>query len=346
MLINKISYQTSLGEILFVTLENNHGYQLVLCSYGASIYQVIYRHENNHDQLLNLTNENIEEFLKSPAYFGKTIGRASGRLFGKQLKILDKTYPLKLIEGQSSMLHGGEKGFAFQNFTLISEEITDDKARITFFYHSPDKEEGFPGNVDLHVSYELNNENQIVIDYDALSDQNTLLNLTNHIYFNLSPKFETIDSHELMINSNQYVHLGSDFQFKEVKTVDNTLFDFRIKKSPALLSDSLKDTKQKGIDTIFLVPRGSNFIAKLEHPSSIIGLDVYSTYPAVVIYTHQYPTKKKLMGIDDDGAYKGITFECVYEPAGVYPDDLNPSILKKDEPYQESIVFQFYRKDK
>ncbi len=346
MLINKVSYLSSFGEVLFVTLENNHGYKLVLCSYGASIYQVIYRHENDVEQLLNLTNENIEEFLTSTSYYGKTIGRVSGRLFGESFKVLDKTYPLRIAKGKTSMLHGGEKGLAFQNFSLANEDIQDDAAKITFFYHSVDGEEGFPGNLKLYVSYELNNEDQIVIDYYAVSDENTLLNLTNHIYFNLSPDFETVDSHELMINSNQYVLFESDFQFKGVASVDQTLFDFRVKKSPSDLSNSLKETKQKGIDTIFLVPKGSNFIAKLEHPRSNLGLDVYSTYPAVVIYTHQYPSKKKLIGIDDDGAYKGITFECEFEPAGVYPDDLNPSVLKKNIPYQESIVFQFYRKGK
>ncbi|MBU1142950.1 MAG: hypothetical protein KKH92_04810 [Firmicutes bacterium] len=346
MLISKVSHQTSVGEIIFVTLENNHGYQLVLCSYGASIYQVIYRNDDGSDQLLNLTNENIEEFLSSSSYYGKTIGRVSGRLFGSHFKVLDQTYPLKLAKGQSSMLHGGEKGIPFQNFLLVNEDITDNAAKITFYYLSPDNEEGFPGNLDLYVSYELNNEDQIVIDYNASTDQNTLLNLTNHIYFNLSPEFETIDSHELMLNANQYVHLDSDFHFKEVKSVDQTLYDFRVKKSPTLLSNSLKHTKQKGIDTIFLVEKESSFMARLEHPRSKIGLDVYSTYPAVVIYTHQYPSKKKLIGVNDDGAYKGITFECEYEPAGVYPEDLNPAILRKDTPYHESIVFQFYRKDK
>jgi aldose 1-epimerase len=345
MLISKISQQTSMGEVLLVTLENNHGFKLNLCSFGASIYKITYKDDSNNEKLLNLTNENIEDFLSSSSYYGKTIGRVSGRLFGSYFKVLDQTYPLKLTKGQSSMLHGGEKGIPFQNFSLKSEDITDNAAKITFYYYSPDKEEGFPGNLDLFVSYELNNDDQIVIEYNATSDQNTLLNLTNHIYFNLSPDFETIDSHELMLNANQYILFESDFQFKGVASVDQTLFDFREMKSPSLLSNSLKQTKQRGIDTIFLVPKGSNFIAKLEHPRSSIGLNVYSTYPAVVVYTHQYPSKKKLIGVDDDGAYKGITFECEFEPAGVYSDDLNSAILKKNEPYQESIVFQFYRKD-
>jgi len=346
MMINKIVEQTTTGDILLVTLENNLGFKLVLCSFGASIYKIVYTHTDGNEQLLNLTNENMDEFLYSKSYYGKTIGRVSGRIFGPSVTILDQTYPIEIKDGQTSMLHGGDQGLAFQNFTLISESVSNDAAKITFHYLSPDGEEGFPGNLDIHVSYELNNDNQVVIEYNGFSDQNTLVNLTNHIYFNLSPKFESIDSHLLMINSNEYAHLNDNFQFDEVRFVDQTLFDFRVKQSPSLLSASLRDTKQKGIDNIFLVPKGSNFVAKLEHPHSILGLDVYSTYPGVVIYTHQYPSKQKLVGIDDDGAYKGITFECEYEPLSIQKGQSNSSLLKKNEKYQESIVFQFYRKDK
>ncbi|PKK98235.1 MAG: hypothetical protein CVV57_08190 [Tenericutes bacterium HGW-Tenericutes-2] len=346
MLISKSSIITSKGEILFVTLENNQGFKLVLCSYGASIYQVIYTNDDGVEQLLNLTPEYIEDFLVSPAYFGKTVGRVSGRLFGPNFKILDQTYPLKLAKGETSMLHGGKKGFSFQNFEFLSESITDDSASVVFFYESHDQEEGFPGNLKVYVTYELNNENQIVIDYDAISDQDTLLNMTNHVYFNLSDSFETIDSHELMINSNQYVELDGEFRFKRVNDVEGSLFDFRAKKSPSELSNALKSTKQKGIDTIFLLQKGSNYAARLEHPQSNIGLDIFTTYPSVVIYTYQYSTNKKLIGIDDDGAYRGITFEGEYAPECVTPNEVNPSILRGNKPYQERIVFQFFRKDK
>jgi len=346
MLISKSSLVTSKGEVLFITLENNHGYKTILCSYGASIYQVIHQNNEGIEQLLNLTPENIEDFLVSPAYFGKTIGRVSGRLFGPNYKILDQTYPLHLLEGETSMLHGGKKGFAFQNFELVKESITDDSASIVFFYESPDQEEGFPGNLKVYVTYQLNNENQIIIDYDALSDCDTLLNMTNHIYFNLSNTFETIDSHELMINSNQYIELDSEFRFRRVNEVNDTLFDFRLKKSPSELSNALKTTKQKGIDHIFLISKGSNHAARLEHPNSEIVLDIYTTYPSVVIYTYQYSTKKKMIGIDDDGAYRGITFEGEYAPEGATPNEVNPSILRGNKPYQERIVFQFNRKDK
>ncbi|MDO9628791.1 MAG: aldose epimerase family protein [Acholeplasmataceae bacterium] len=346
MLISKVSYQSKFGDILFVTLENNNGYKLVLCSYGASIYQIIHRHSDDTVQLLNLTNENIEEFLTSPSYYGKTVGRVSGRLFGPSYQIFDEEYQVNLIAEESSMLHGGPNGFSFQNFNLVNQDITDDAAKITFFYESSDGEEGFPGNVGLYVSYELNNEDQVVIDYYATSDQDTILNITNHTYFNLSPQFESIETHQLTINSNQYIEVDGDFRFKAVQNVENTLFDFRVSKAPLELSNALKNTLQKGIDHTFLITDGSNIVAKLEHKNSEIGLDVYSTYPSVVIYTHQYPSKKKLIGIEDDGAYRGITFECLFEPDGIHHPELHSSILKKNIPYQESIVFQFYRKEK
>lgn len=345
MQIQKDSKNTSVGQVQWVTLENNQGFKLELCSYGASIYKIIYTNTDGFDQLLTLTNESIEDFLTSPAYFGKTVGRVFGRLHGPNYQIFDKTYKVNLEENQTSMLHGGKKGFSFQNYALINEDITNNAAKVTFSYESPDGEEGFPGNLVTYVSYELNNDNQIIIEYYALSDQHTLLNLTNHAYFNLSPTFETIDSHEVMVNANEYIEFDEEFRFKGIKRVDNSIFDLRIKKSPSALSNALKTTKQKGIDHIFLVNDDSNFVAQLEHPQSEVGLNVYSTYPSVVIYTHQYPTHKKLLRIDDDGAYKGITFECINQPVGNFSSENNPSILKKDEPYQESIVFQFYRKD-
>ncbi|MCF7932831.1 MAG: hypothetical protein K9K93_06650, partial [Acholeplasmataceae bacterium] len=195
---------TSYGSIDYVTIENNHGLTVTFTSLGAAIHRIIF-----HGQDLAVTPYDLEDFLSSKNYYGKTVGRTAGRLFAPNYQIDGITYPVEPFGAPQSKLHGGPKGFSFKAFDMLDPVINEESIDLTFRYLSQDGEEDFPGEVSLDVTYRVSQNNTIHLIHEATTTKTTLVNITNHVYFNLDIPNKILD-HTLMIDADHLVDINPD----------------------------------------------------------------------------------------------------------------------------------------
>jgi aldose 1-epimerase len=338
---NKIE-KTVVGDVNFITIENDDRLKVTLTTFGAAVYSLQFKDSNDHYIERSVRPSNIDEFMTSTHYYGKTVGRISGRIMVPGYKIDDRFYEVTPFGGNNSKLHGGALGFSYRHFHI--EEIIEesDQVKIIFSIYSPHMEEGFPGKIHFFVTYVITNQNGLEIYYNAKSSEDTIFNVMNHLYFNLSGK-NTIEQHKLKVLAEKYHDIDVDFNGKGLKSVERTVFDFR---TLTPLEKRMKEQKQTdflGFDHTFILNHHSidDEVVTLEDDETKTRLSVYTSYPAVVIYTHNQKSPSTLDAQFNDGMYSALTLECQYEPGGIHYAYLNSAILRKDEPYQHVTKYVF-----
>ncbi|MCD4826214.1 MAG: hypothetical protein K8Q99_00370 [Acholeplasmataceae bacterium] len=338
-MLNEITVEkinTHKGLLDVVSLKNENA-EVVIVSLGAGIYSYQYK---THD--IVIVPKSIEDYSKDTAYYGKTIGRTSGRLVMPSFKIDDQNYPIKAYNSKLTQLHGGATGFSKRNFSLIHLDKQEHFSKITLRYISKDLEEGFPGELILDVSYQLNIDGSLLIEHEAISSKDTLCNITNHAYFNFNQENPTINEYEITLKASNYLDIDENNIIKKKCSVKDSAFDFR---ETTLFKDAIykmKDTSFEGFDHTWLFDSNSNDLkATVFDPKTKIGLNLYTSYPAVVIYTHNVPSGIDLKGpFDSNAKHSSFTLECQFEPGGIHHKDLNQAILRKDEKYHHTITFE------
>jgi len=313
-------------ELMMVTLKNDF-LEVVLLNKGASIFKLIF---NGIDVVIGP--KVIEDFIKDDHYYGKTIGRVSGRLFCSGFEIEGtKIYP-KPYKSETTTIHGGANGFSTRYFNYVeSNENT-----VIFEIHSKSVDDGLPGDVNLRVTYTLE-DNILHMDYEGDTTETTLMNITNHAYFNLDNSHDILD-HIIKVHSSKYVKFEDDFSVSGIAEVTETPFDLR---EPIALKEpisKLMNTPFKGLDTIFLLDQG---LASLYSPKSLIGMTLKSTYPSLVVYTHNSYSPDKIPYYKSN-PYKGVALEFEYEPGGIHYSFLNSGILNKNQKYQHKTSYAFF----
>jgi aldose 1-epimerase len=336
-----IEKQNSSKGLLEVITMRNEKSEVVLVSFGAGIFSYKYL-----DNDLVITPASMENYIKDTAYYGKTIGRTSGRLVMPSFKIDDKEYPIKAYNSKFTQLHGGATGFSKRNFVLTQAERNENFIKTTFRYIAKDLEEGFPGALTLDVSYQLNLDGTLNITHEATSTDDTLCNITNHAYFNFDQKQKTIYNHEIQVNASNYLDIDDNNIIKSKKDVAHTPFDLRKTTNFKKAIDKMQDTSFKGFDHTWIFDSDKDDLkASVYDPNTNIGLNLYTSYPAVVIYTHNVPSGIDLKGdFDDSAMHSSFTLECQFEPGGIHHKDLNQAILRKNEHYHHTIIFEPFKK--
>ncbi len=315
---------------------SNEKFEVSLSTYGASIYKYHYLKRNGTWVNLLIHPSDYEDFLFNRSYYGKTVGRTSGRLFLPSYEINGKTHKLESHGDPHVKLHGGKEGFSFQNFEVMS--VDEELNEVVFYYRSKDMEEGYPGNLDLHVTYRLTAEG-LEISYEATSDEDTLCNLTNHAYFNLDLKKDYIYDHQLELNAHEYLELDDQYHYLKTTKSHYTCYDFtKVKQIKDNLNPLIKSNKL-GFDTPFMTQQETDYKGRLVSSESKLQLELYTSYPCVVIYTHNYKSNCELEGINTNGIHSSICLEAQFEPAGIHHKNLNSSILEKDKKYQHYIKY-------
>lgn len=326
-----------------IDIENDASMRVTLLTYGASLYNLEVLDEKGNYVPLVLSNASIRDFKKNPQYFGKSVGRVAGRITLSHFKIGKNSYTLQANNGRHS-LHGGHVGFSYQEFAY---EIKEDEANISvaFGLFSPHLEGGYPGNLTVSIIYHISKKHQsITIEYFAQSDEDTLVNLTNHSYFNLSGDLrQNVLDHLLMVDASRYTKVDDQIIVQSIEPV-NSVMNFKTLKRVGqdLFDPSIYQTGAKGYDHCFLLDPSSMDTAKLMliDPVSKRRLRIFTTYPAIVIYSDNYPNIYPLQGGVTEVAHAGLAIETQYVPG-----DQKMMTLPKGQNYYHQTRYVFDKID-
>ncbi len=334
--------------IKLYTLKNKSGVTVQVTNYGAIITSIVVPDRNGTMADVAFGYDSIEEYINAvdKPYLGAIAGRYCNRIAKGKFTIDGQQYTLAVNNGENH-LHGGIVGL--DKVVWNAELVGENALQLT--YLAKDMEEGYPGNVDIKVTYTLTDDNEVRTDYFAATDKPTHVNLTQHTYFNLKGEGEgTILDHELMLNANQYTPVDPTLiPTGEIKDVAGTAFDFTTAKP--IGRDIEADDQQleigRGYDHNWVLNRDGKdgemtLAARLSDPASGRVLEIYTTEPGIQFYSGNFL----------DGRLKGKSGKTYVFRGGVcletqhFPDSPNqpnfPStLLKPGEKYQTSTVFKF-----
>lgn len=328
-------------EITAVTLTNGNGMKVIFINYGAVITSIFVPDKNGILEDVVLGCDSIKGYEENKASIGAFVGRNANRISGGRFNINGKEYVIAKNENGKNNLHGGEP---FYNKVVYDYECFEDEdaASVEFSRMSPDGEQGFPGNLDITVTYTLTDDNELVIEYLAVSDMDTVVNFTNHSYFNLAGhKSGSVLGHHVMIDADKYT-LTDDEQIPtgELKEVENTPYDFRVSKP---ISQDIE--KAGGYDDNFALNHVSDDLekaAEVYEPKSGRLMEVYTNLPGLQFYTSNYLNETKNT---KDGAvygkYAAVCFETQFFPNACNTEGFQSSILKAGEEYDYQTIYKF-----
>lgn len=325
-------------------LKNAAGMEICVTNFGGRLVSVVVPDKNGEKKDVVLGFSSIKDFRNNTSDFGALIGRYGNRIAKGKFTLDGTEFTLPINNGANS-LHGGPKGFQYQHFDIQPE---GDNALVCT-YLSADGEAGYPGNLNVKVVYTLTEGNAIRIEYEATTDKATVINMTNHSYFNLSGDANnTILDHVLFINADRYTPVKEDLiPTGKVDKVKGTPLDFT---TPTIVGERVDDAFQQiqyglGYDHnwVFKADNTPETVAcKLSCPSSGITMEVYTNEPAVQFYTGNFL----------DGSQTGKSGIVYQKRAGMcletqhYPDSPNhpsfPStVLKPGETYKSLCIYKF-----
>jgi len=326
------------------TLRNDSGMEFTCIDYGCTITRIMVPDKNGVKENVVLGYDTLEEYLNYSPYFGCIIGRISGRIKNATFTLDDETFTLAKNENENH-LHGGDNGF-HNVIWSSSVETKADEANIVFSYTSPDGEEGFPGNLKLQVTYSLNNENEIVISYQGVSDQKTIVNLTNHSYFNLSGNLKrTILAHELTLKSDGFLELDPSFiPTGKVLSVEDTVFDFR--KGLQIVQGVNSEHPQiklvgGGYDHPFLLNANHQQEITLVDYESGRKLEIETDEPCVVLYTGNSLEEGLTIGGVPSEKHLGLCLETQLPPNMINNPNFPSAVLEANEVYSTKTKYAF-----
>ena len=326
------------------TLENKHGVKITAIDYGCTITKIYTPNRDGEIENIVLGYDTLEEYLNGTSYFGCVVGRIAGRIAGGEFMLEGTEYKLAQNENPNH-LHGGIVGFDKRVWNATVEE-EENQASIVFSYFSPDGEENYPGNVEMQVTYTLNNDNQFTIHYEGTPDRTTILNVTNHTYFNLSGDLKTdVKDHYLTMKSDQFLELGDDLiptgTFLDVK---DTAFDFH---STRQIRTGIESKHPQnilaghGYDHPFVLSDNNNQEIQLEDRENGRVLTVETDQPAVVVYSaSQLAETGEIYGVASK-KYLGICLETQGLPNAINEVNFPSWVVEKGKTYSTSTTFTF-----
>jgi aldose 1-epimerase len=337
------------------TVTNDAGMEIRLISRGAALIGVDLPTDGGEKVDVVFGFDDVAGYeSERNMYFGCTTGRYANRIAGGKFTLDGQEYQLVKNDGPNH-LHGGD-GRSLDKVVWAGEPFDKDGERgVKFSYTSPDDEEGYPGTLAMSVTYTLTDKNEIRIEYSATTDKPTVINLTNHAYFNLAGHGSpTINDHVLMINSQQYTPVDDTLiTTGEFANVEGTPLDFRTPTAIGARVEELTETSAKGYDHNFVIDRSGAVAgalvkaAELLDPASGRTLTVYTDQPGVQFYGGNFLTG----GAGKGGKNYAHRSGCCLETQ-VYPDSPNkqgkegwPScVLKPGETYKHVCVYAFGNK--
>jgi aldose 1-epimerase len=308
------------------TLRNSKGMTIKIMTLGAIITELHAPDKNGNSTNVVLGFDNLESYLKGHPFFGAIAGRYANRIAGAKFSLDGREYTLAANNGRNH-LHGGVKGFD-KVLWQPTPFKNDQEVGVKLHYHSADGEEGYPGNLDVFVTYSLNGEGDLRIDYEARTDKATPINLTNHSYFNLAGGDGFLDQ-ELMLTADKATAIDNELiPTGKIESVKGTPLDFT---KPRTIGSRIKELK--GIpgtyDHNFVLNDGGRNLAlaaRVREPKSGRVMEVLTTQPGIQLYT---------------GNPKGFCLETQHFPDSVHQPEFPSAILRPGETFKSATILRF-----
>ncbi|MDB5276111.1 MAG: galactose mutarotase [Ferruginibacter sp.] len=275
------------GEEVLSFVVSNDSVEVTFTNYGCTIMSVLAPDKNGHKKNIVSGFARPADYLNSHPYFGCVVGRFANRIAFGKFTLNNLEYQLPVNNGPNH-LHGGIAGFDKKVWRVKNVISDEDAAGVAFSYTSADMEEGYPGKLEVTITYSLNANNELILQYEATCDQPTIINLTNHSYFNLSGFSDaTVDEHLLKINAKNYTKKNEhNVPSGEIAPVENTPLDFReYKRIGQNINELITD---KGYDHNFVLQNSTgaiSLVAELQEPVSGRLLQVLTNQPGIQVYT-------------------------------------------------------------
>jgi aldose 1-epimerase len=345
MRITKSHFGTTEGREVDLYCLSTDGIEVFITNYGGAITSIRVPDRKGDIGDVVLGYETLQEYVKNPRFFGALIGRSANRIARGRFTLDGVEYQLAQNNGENH-LHGGTRGFD-KVVWEASDELDDDRAVLRLTYLSKDGEENYPGNLTANVSYVLTPDRELRIEYHAVTDKRTIVNLTNHSYFNLADTW-TIRDHELTLNADAFTPVSSELiPTGEIRKVAGTPMDFR---EPTPIGQRIHEPYDQlgftgGYDHNFVLNDSSGALrlaARAYDPSSSRTLEVFTTQPGIQFYSGNFL----------DGSLTGKGGVVYQKHAGFclepqhFPDSPNhpnfpTTVLEPGDEYQQTTAFRF-----
>ncbi|MBS1490972.1 MAG: galactose mutarotase [Bacteroidetes bacterium] len=325
-------------------LSNTSGITMEITNYGGKIVSLFVPDKIGRLDDVVLGYDSLHQYLTGNPYFGAIIGRYGNRIAKGKFSLNGKSYQLNTNNGANA-LHGGPHGF----HQVYWQARAINKNKIELSHSSKDGEEGYPGNLSVKIIYTLSDHNELIIDYEATTDQETILNLTHHSFFNLAGAGNgTILNHELMINADSFCPVDSTLIPQgEMRKVKNTAFDFRRQHK---IGDSINQPDEqlkwgRGYDHNWVLNKKGNELslaARVADPASGRVMEVWTTEPGLQFYSGNF-----LDGTDVGKGNKKYEYRSAFcLEAQHFPDSPNHShfpttVLKPGQVYRQKTMYRF-----
>lgn len=328
---------------ILTTLKNAAGMTVTFMDWGATWLSAVLPLKSGEQRELLLGCQTPQDYLHQGAYLGATVGRYANRIAHANLNIDGKPHPLIANQGEHQ-LHGGPNGFHARRWQIVEQ----DEQQVIYQLHSPDGDQGFPGNLDVTLSYRLTADHRLEIEYQAQTDRACPVNLTNHAYFNLDGAGHDARQQRLQLFADHYLPVDSDgIPNADLTAVAGSGMDFRQPKT--LQQDLLHDRDQqrvKGYDHAYLLHdtchRLASPAAHLWSADGKVAMTVFTTAPALQLYSGNYlggtPAR-------DGGSYQnyaGVALESEFLPDSPnHPEWPQPDCwLQPGQRYQSATHYQ------
>jgi len=338
---NRISYKpwgTHSGKDVFLfKLENASGAFVEITNYGATVVSIVVPDRNGKLENTVIGFPSLEGYVNDRCYIGSTIGRYANRIGGAAFTLDGVAYTLEKNDNQNNN-HGGPSGF---HAKVLDFRV--DGNSLSLSLASADGEGGFPGLVDFLVTYSWNDDHELGIRFSAVSDKKTVLNFTNHAYFNLAPNHGDILEHELTLHANEMLETDHEYIPSGVilNAAGNDFHQTRIRDRVKFSGPS-----QTGVNSYFLLKNDGNTRMQragiLKEGTSGRSLEIFTTYPGIQLYTGDYLESKHLSSrFKQIHPFDGLCLECQHYPDAPNHDNFPTTVLEPGQAYDERIVYKF-----
>ncbi len=336
-------------QVSLYTLTNQNGMAVQVTNYGARIVDLWVPSKNGDFKDVVWGYSNIKDYLDSPdVYSGPVVGRYGNRIAKGRFVLDGEEYQLTINDGENH-IHGGSNGLWNRIWTARQYTNDDGEEAVEMTYFSPDGEEGYPGNMNIKVTYTVGNENTLRIGYEATSDATTIVNLTSHSYFNLhGTSAKSTNSHILTLNADSFTPTDAELiPTGDITRVENTPLDFR---QPTAIGERIEADYEplhfaKGYDHNWILNKTSNEIslaASLYEPETGIVMNVLTDQPAIQFYSGNFMNGTETGKRGDKHNYRtGVALETQNYPDAPNHSNFPSAVLKPGDTYKHVCIYEF-----